>query len=80
MHGSATHLDIDTQSQVSTSARRVDNVKECSCKDGSDLDGALAKCMKEEPNTTCPCYQIDIKQTYRRRYGQDVTMAHYDLN
>lgn len=61
--GAATYLDIDTQSQVSTSAWRIDNVKERSCKDGTNLDWSLAKSMKKEPDTTCPCNQIDIKQT-----------------
>ena len=58
---SATHLDIDTQAQVCASARGVDNVKERSCKDRSELDWALAKSMKEKPDTACSCDQIDIK-------------------
>lgn len=60
----ATNLDVNTQSQVSTSTRRIDNVKECSSEDGSNLDWALAKSMKKKPDTTRPRNQIDIKQTY----------------
>lgn len=72
----ATYLDIDTQSQISTSARGVDNMKECSCKDGSDLNWALAKSMKKEPNAACPCNQIDIKQTCCWGYSQGVAITH----
>ena len=74
--GFATHLDIDTQSQVSTSAGGVDNVKERSCKDGSKLDWALTKSMKEEPDTACPCNEIDIKQTYCRGWSQGAAITH----
>lgn len=75
-HGFATYLNIDTQSQVSTSAGGVDDVKECSCKDGSELDGTFAKGMKEEPDTACPCNQIDIKQTYCRGCSQSAATTH----
>ena len=75
-HINETYLDIDAQPQVGASARRVDDVEERSCKDWPDLNRAFAKSMKKETDTACPCNQIDIKQTCRRRYSQDATLTH----
>jgi len=51
-------------------------MKERSCKDGAELDWALAKSMEEEPDTARPCNQIDIKQTYGRGCSQAAATTH----